>query len=143
MIFFFFLGELSTMWSLWGYGWLGLVCQLWEGFSRIRNLYNNFLLHIYVVQFFFFFLYICVLPVQFVYHWHFSFLTFDICLTLCKKRMKRRPKFDVFTYDCFETIIEYSLLLYSNYCFHIFWLNGSFLLWKLSQFLFGFDKYYV
>ena len=33
-----------------------------RGFLRIRNLYNNFLLHIHVVQFLF---YIFVLPVQF------------------------------------------------------------------------------
>ena len=73
---------LLIMWSLWGYEWLGLVCRLLEGFSRIKNFYN-FLLFIHVVQFLF---YIFVfLPVQFVYLWHFSFLKFEICLTLCKK----------------------------------------------------------
>ena len=97
---------LPTMWSLWGYGWLGLVCRLWEGFSRFRNLYNNFFLHIHVVQFLF---YTCVLPIQFVYLWHFSFLIFDVCLTLCKKRRKEKPKFNVFTLDSFETIIQYTL----------------------------------
>ena len=45
---------LSTMWSLWGYEWLGLVCRLLEGFSRIKNIYNNFLLYIHVVQFLFY-----------------------------------------------------------------------------------------
>ena len=99
-----------------GLWWLGLVCQLWERVSRIRNIYNNFLLHIHVVQFLF---YICLFPIQFVYLWHFSLLTFDICLTLCKKKKKRKPKFNVFTCDSFETIIEYTL------------------------FLFGFDNYYV
>ena len=55
----FFCG-LLTMWSLWGYGWLGFGLFVREGFSRIIN----FLLHIYVIQILF---YICVLPVQFVY----------------------------------------------------------------------------
>ena len=87
---------LLTMWSLWGYEWLGLVCRLLEGFSRIRNIYNNFLLYIHVVQFLF---YIFVF-IQFVYLWNISFLTFEICLTLCIKFFfkKKKPKFNVFTY---------------------------------------------
>ena len=92
---------LLTKWSLY-YGWLGFGL---EGFLKIRNLYKNFLLHIHVVRFLF---YICVLPVHLVYLWHFSFLTSNICLTLCNQKKKRKSKFDVFTFDSFETIIEYT-----------------------------------
>ena len=92
-----------------GLWWLGLVCRLWERVSRIRNLCNNFLLHIHVVQFLFYIL--CLthsiflsLTFYFSYIWH----LFNSILKK-KKQKQKKPRFNVFTFDNFETIIEYML----------------------------------